>query len=136
MLWLGFKQENLFCDFVRLSLNLLTAPIKTVSGDIRWGEGGGMCMCLCACMCVFACVVCGEVTGMETDCFLHIFNCVSCCCLFFLRSDANSLVSSLKLCKINSLLLWFLSVCKRPRSLSVGGTLAAEGRAEKKRVNM
>lgn len=40
-------------------------------------------LCVWVYVCVFSCVVCGGVTGMEIDCFfLHIFYCISCCCLF------------------------------------------------------
>lgn len=63
-----WKQENQFCDFVRLSLNLLTATIKPVSRDACW-EG---------CMGVCVCAVQSTRNQLFSSIYLH---CVSWCCL-------------------------------------------------------
>lgn len=61
----------------------------------------------------------------------YIFSIVFPAVVCFLSSDTNSLVSPLKLCKINSLLLWF-DICKF--ALNVIPTVAGEGSVRKKRV--
>lgn len=62
----------------------LLMPIKTVSGDILC-SGEGVCVCVC---------VCGKVTGMKTNCVLHIFIFISFCCLFSLFSHKQFSLSS------------------------------------------
>ena len=90
---------------------------------------------MCVCVCVWLCVACGRVTGMETNCFLHIFFLtVFPAVVCFLYSDTNSLVSSLKLCKIKCLLLW-VDICKCPHWFCVRGTLACR-KCRKKYFNV
>lgn len=121
MLWLGFKQKNLFCDFVTFCHLTCLLLSKSVCRDICTGVGGG---------CVGVVCVCGEATAMETTVFC-IFSIAFPAVVCFLYSDTSSLVSSLKLCKINSLLLW-VDICKLIHSHSVKETSVGEANVEKK----
>lgn len=82
-----------------------------------------MCVRLHDCACVFVWYVVRLQEWKPT--VFYIFSIVFPAVVCFLYSDTNSLVFSLKLCKINSLLLWF-DICKFVHFLNVSGVLAGD----------